>query len=57
MLARHLQLRFAPEVQFRLDEDFELAERVDAILERIKLEKEGALDPSVAPYFKTKPRQ
>jgi ribosome-binding factor A len=42
ILARTLRLRFAPEIEFRLDPSIERAARIEALLSRIK---DGTLPP------------
>jgi ribosome-binding factor A len=46
ILARTLRLRFAPEIEFRLDPSIERAARIEALLSRIK---DGTLPPDEDP--------
>jgi len=45
-IARDVNLKFAPEIRFRIDDSFDTVSRIDAILnsERVKRDLEGADD-------------
>ncbi|WP_281800260.1 30S ribosome-binding factor RbfA [Methylocystis echinoides] len=47
-IAHEVNLKFAPEIRFRIDDSFDTVSRIDAILnsERVKRDLEGAQDDS-----------